>query len=74
MAALATCHMVTWNRLAVERNVETCRLAENSPLHRLSKAWTQGQLLVRTHVLCGDWIIYGLKCLVATDIARACQC
>ena len=71
MAAPATCCMVTWNRLAVERNVETRGLAENSPLHSLSKAWTQGRLSVRTHVLCGDWIIYGLKCLVAADIARA---
>jgi hypothetical protein len=49
----------------------TLGLAENSHLHNFSNAMTHGLLSVRMQALRTDWIMYGLKCLVATATAMA---
>lgn len=46
MAWPEMCLMEAWKRLAVDKNVETLGLAENSPLYSFSYAWTQGLLSV----------------------------
>ena len=51
IAALDTCLTKAWKRLTTERKVETCGLAENSPRHSFSNAWTHGLLSVRMHAL-----------------------
>ena len=60
-----------WNRLTVDKNVDTRGLAENSPRQSFAKACTQGLLSVRMHVRCLDCTIYGLKYLQAAAIESA---
>ena len=67
----AMCRSDAWYLLSVARNVDTRGLAENSPLLNFSYPCTQGLLSVSTQANLVDWIIYGLKCLTATAMARA---
>ena len=46
-------------------------LAENSPRHSLSMAWTHVLLSVRRHGFDFDWIMYGLKCMIAAAMPNA---
>ena len=39
--------------------------------HSLSMAWTHGLLSVRRHGFDFDWIMYGLKCLIAAAMPNA---
>ena len=57
IAAPDTCLTEAWKRLTTERKVETRGLAETSPRHSFSKAWTQDLLSVRMHALWLDWIM-----------------
>ena len=57
MAEPETCLTDAWRRLTTERKVERRRLAENSPWHSFSNAWTQGLLSVNMQALWLDWMI-----------------